>query len=402
VASAQALVKATRARLDALTKGGVQAQRAQLQALHDQAASQLTAAQDNLNVAHARLQAAQSGTLDAQRKAAQAQVDAAREKLKSDQARFEQIVSGPQDEEIQAAQDAITQAEQQAQLASQPVTQQDVEAQRALVNQAQQQVQKAQQPYTVYDLDQQQHVVAQAEAQLRARQNPYTDQDTQAAQAAVDQAQAALELARLGVRETQIVAPVDGMVLDRQVSAGALVGPTSPIVVLIPPSLEVAINVDEAQLGSVSQGQSVALQVPAYPSETFAGTVSAIAPAIDQKSRTASVRIQPKDDAGKLRPGMLAQVSIITATQPDALLVPREAIIGTPVPNGQATVITLDDGRALRTNVRLGLVNDQVVQVSSGLGAGQVVAIGNTNGLNNGDVVVPQLRSAVATTGVQQ
>ena len=374
VASAQALVKATRARLDALTNGGVQAQRAQLQALHDQAASQLTAAQDNLNVAHARLQAAQSGTLDAQRKAAQAQVDAAREKLKSDQARFEQIVSGPQDEEVQAAQDAITQAEQQAQLASQPVTQQDVEAQRALVNQAQQQVQKAQQPYTVYDLDQQQHVVAQA----------------------------ALELARLGVRETQIVAPVDGMVLDRQVSAGALVGPTSPIVVLIPPSLEVAINVDEAQLGSVSQGQSVALQVPAYPSETFAGTVSAVAPAIDQKSRTASVRIQPKDDAGKLRPGMLAQVGIITATQPDALLVPREAIIGTPVPNGQATIITLDDGRAQRTNVRLGLVSDQVVQVSSGLGAGQVVAIGNANGLNNGDVVVPQLRSAVATTGVQQ
>ena len=139
--SAQALVKATRARLDALTKGGVQAQRAQLQALHDQAASQLTAAQDNLNVAQARLQAAQSGTLDAQRKAAQAQVDAAREKLKSDQARFEQIVSGPQDEEIQAAQDAITQAEQQAQLASQPVTQQDVEAQRALVNQAQRELQ---------------------------------------------------------------------------------------------------------------------------------------------------------------------------------------------------------------------------------------------------------------------
>ena len=46
--------------------------------------------------------------------------------------------------------------------------------------------------------------------------------------------------------------------------SGALVGPTSPIVVLIPPALEVAINVDEAQLGSVSQGQSVALQVPAY------------------------------------------------------------------------------------------------------------------------------------------
>jgi len=52
--------------------------------------------------------------------------------------------------------------------------------------------------------------------------------------------------------------------------------------------------------------------------------------------------------------------------------------------------------------VQLGLVNDQVVQVSSGLSDGQVVAIGNTSGLNNGDVVVPQLRTAVAALGVQQ
>ncbi|TME44057.1 MAG: efflux RND transporter periplasmic adaptor subunit [Chloroflexi bacterium] len=395
-------MKATRARFDALTNGGVQAQRAQLQALHDQAASQLTAAQDNLNVAQARLQAAQSGTLDAQRKAAQAQVDAAREKFKSDQARMEQIVAGPQDEEVQAAQDAVTQAEQQLLLATQPATQQDMEAQRALVDQASQQLQKARLPFTAYDIDQQAHVVGQAEAQLRARQNPYTDQDVQAAQAAVDQAQAAVELAQLGVRETQVIAPVDGIVFDRQVSPGALVGPTSPIVVLIPPALEVAINVDEAQLGSVSQGQSVDLQVPAYPGQMFGGTVTAVAPAVDTKTRTASVRIRPKNDSGKLRPGMLAQVSIITATDTNALLVPREAIVGTPAANAAATVVTLDGGRAQRTSVRLGLVSDQVVQVSSGLDDGQVVAIGNANGLNNGDAVVPQLRTALATTGVQQ
>jgi HlyD family secretion protein len=401
VTSAQALVKATQARLDALTNGGVQAQRAQLQAAHDQAQSQLTAARDNLNVAVARLQAAQNGTLDAQRKASQAQVDAAREKLKSDQAHLDQINAGAQDEDLQAAQDAVTQAQQQLALAQQPVTQQDIEAQRALVNQAQQQLLKAQQPYTDYDLQQQEHVVAQAEAQLRSRQNPYTDQDLQAAQAGVDQAQAALQMAQLGIRETQIVAPIDGIVFDRQVAPGALVGPTSPIVTLIPPSLEVAINVDEAQLGSVSKGQSVSVQVPAYPDQTFTGKVSTIAPGVDQKTRTASVRIQPQDDGGKLKPGMLAQVSIITAAQTNALLIPRDAIVGTPAPNTQATVVTIDGGRAQRTTVQLGLVNDRSVQVSSGLLDGQVVAIGNANGLNNGDFVAPQLRTALAPVGVQ-
>jgi RND family efflux transporter MFP subunit len=401
VTSAQALVKATRARLDALANGGIQAQRAQLQALHDQAQSQLTAAQGNLTVAQARLDAAQNGTLDAQRKAAQAQVDAAREKLKADQARMDQVTAGPQDEEVLAAQDVIAQAQQQLLITTQPATAQDVAAQRALVEQASQQLQKAQQPFTDYDIEQQQHVVAQAAAQLSARQNPYTDQDVQAAKAGADQAQAALELAQLGVRETQIIAPVDGIVFDRQVSPGALVGPTSPIVILIPPSLEVAVNVDETQLGRVAKGQSVALQVPSYPGETFTGTVAAIAPGVDLKTRTTSVRIEPKDDGGRLRPGMLAQVSIITGTQANALLVPREAVLGSPTPNGQATIVTLDGGRAKRTAVRLGLVNDQVVEVSSGLSDGQVVAIGNASGLNNGDVVVPQMRTALAAAGAQ-
>jgi multidrug efflux pump subunit AcrA (membrane-fusion protein) len=141
--------------------------------------------------------------------------------------------------------------------------------------------------------------------------------------------------------------------------------------------------------------------VPAYPDQAFTGTVSAVAPAIDQKTRTASVRVQPQDDGGKLKPGMLAQVGIITATQSDALLVPREAVIGTPASNAQATVVVLDGGRAQRTSVTLGLVSDRSVEVKSGLNDGQVVAIGNTNGLNNGDAVVPQLRTALAPTGVQ-
>jgi HlyD family secretion protein len=99
---------------------------------------------------------------------------------------------------------------------------------------------------------------------------------------------------------------------------------------------------------------------------------------------------------------MLAQVSIVTGAQSNALLVPREALLGTPTPNGLATVVTLDGGRAERKSVRLGLVTDQSVEVTSGLVDGQVVAIGNASSLNNGDAVVPQLRTALATSGAQQ
>ncbi len=397
VAGADALVRATRARLDALKTGGIEAQRAQIQSQRDQAQSALVAAQDSLTVADARLAAAKNGTLDAQRKASQAAVAAAREKLKADRARIEQIVAGPQDEEVRAAQDAVTQAEQAVALARQPATAQDIQVQRALGDQAAQQLRKAQQPYTEYDLEQQRHVVAQAEAQVRSRQNPYTDQDLQAANAGVEQAKAAVDLAQIGIKETDVTAPVDGIVADRQVSPGALVGPTSAIVTLVPPSLEVAVNVDEAQIGHVARGETVQLQVPAYPDQPFTGVVTAVAPSVDQRSRSVSVRVQPKDDGGKLLSGMLAQVSFVTAQKPSALVIPRTAISGTPSPNAQAQVVTIDNGgKVQRAAIQLGLVTDTQAEVVSGLAEGQLVAASNAAGLNDGDIVVPQVETRTA------
>jgi hypothetical protein len=100
---------------------------------------------------------------------------------------------------------------------------------------------------------------------------------------------------------------------------------------------------------------------------------------------------------------MMAQVSIIIGSQSNVLLVPTQAVLGTPAPNSAATVVTLDGNVAHHTTVQLGLVNPSVVQVSGGLSEGQVVAVGNTGGLNNGDVVAPQMQTqtALASNGVQ-
>ena len=113
------------------------------------------------------------------------------------------------------------------------------------------------------------------------------------------------------------------------------------------------------------------------------------------------MRIQPQDPTGKLRPGMLATVGIVTASKSDALLIPRDAVVGTPTPNAAATVVALSDQRAQRLAVTLGLVSDQVVEVVSGLAEGQVVATANVNGLQTGDAVVPELRTAQAVTRVE-
>jgi RND family efflux transporter MFP subunit len=381
----QAQVKANGLRLDALRNGGVEAQRAQLQTQRDQASSQLTGAEQSLKTSEARLASINNGSRDAQIKASAAQVTAARERLKADHAHLVQLLEGPTEEDVQQAEAQLEQARQGLALAAQPSTEQDIRAQRAAVLQARLELDKAHAPFTDFDQQQQEQAVAQAEAALHKAQNPYTDDDLQAAQSSVDQAHAQLDLAVLGLKDTRILAPVDGRVSERPIAPGGTVNPQTAIVTLVPPSLEVVVNVDESQLAQIAEGQSVQLQVAAYPNQTFDGTVKAIAPTLEASSRTAAIHIAPIDDQSRLRAGMFARLSVVTATKRATLLVPREAIL-----KGDG-VMSVDGGSVRRTPVKVGLQDERFAEILSGVDEGDVVATSGLADLKDGDVVSPQV-----------
>jgi hypothetical protein len=123
---------------------------------------------------------------------------------------------------------------------------------------------------------------------------------------------------------------------------------------------------------------------------------------VDQKTRTSAVHIQAQDPQGKLKPGMLATVTVQVADQPDALVVPRNAVANNISPNTQTSVVTVDPtGHVVRTPVGIGITSTDQVQITSGLSAGQVVVTGNTGGLTDGEIVQPQIQSQV-TAGVLQ
>jgi RND family efflux transporter MFP subunit len=157
--------------------------------------------------------------------------------------------------------------------------------------------------------------------------------------------------------------------------------------------MELVVNVAESQLGQVSEGQGVQLEVTAFPQHPFAGTVTSIAPTIDAKTRTAAVRIVPRDDQHQLKAGMFARLSIITAARDNAMLVPHDAILGGTPP----AVLTIDaDHHIHKQPVQLGLQNDQVSEILSGLDDGQLVATSSLSDLNDGDVVAPQVDNRTA------
>jgi HlyD family secretion protein len=153
------------------------------------------------------------------------------------------------------------------------------------------------------------------------------------AQAIVRQRQALLEQARLELERTVIRAPVDGVVVSRNVDAGQTVAASlqAPVLFTIARDLremEVNIAVDEADVGRVREGQKVRFGVDAYPGERFSGKVTQIrkAPVTSNNVVTFSVMARVQNPELKLLPGMTASARILTEERQSVLKVPNEAL----------------------------------------------------------------------------
>jgi HlyD family secretion protein len=153
------------------------------------------------------------------------------------------------------------------------------------------------------------------------------------AKAQVGQARAALQQEETTLQYTRILSPVDGVVISRNVDVGQTVAASfqTPTLFSIAQDLtrmQIDTNVDEADIGRITVGQSVQFTVDAYPDSTFPGKVAEVrnAPTTIQNVVTYDVVVKVANPELKLKPGMTANVSIITALEKDILKVPNAAI----------------------------------------------------------------------------
>src|ERR1051326_2620106 len=118
---------------------------------------------------------------------------------------------------------------------------------------------------------------------------------------------------------------------------------------LIPPDMQVIVSIDENQLSQLQLGQSAKLSVESYPRDAFTGTVKAITPVLDPRTRTAAVQIDIPDPQNKLKPGMFAQLAIQLGQHQATIVVPREAVLKLPSVDptapAQQVVFTVTNGR---------------------------------------------------------
>lgn len=211
-----------------------------------------------------------------------------------------------------------------------------------------------------------------------------------AALSALDSAAAAASAAILPLKEMQkylqVEAPFEGVVTERMVHPGALVGPAAGALVRIEQNskLRLVIAVPESETGVVARGAAVKFRVPAFPGQTFTATVSRVARSVDPVTRTMAVEADVNNAGGALAPGMYAEVEWSGKRAKASLLVPPGAVATT---TERSFVIRVSRGKAEWVNVSKGLVVGDLVEVFGAISEGDVIVKRASDEIRNGSAV---------------
>jgi membrane fusion protein, multidrug efflux system len=211
------------------------------------------------------------------------------------------------------------------------------------------------------------------------------------AQAAVTSASAQVKMAESRLAKALMVSPMDGIVAFRGVSVGDRVenmGGNTPLFRIVDNRLlNMTVSVPSSRLARVHVGQPLVFTTDAVPGHTFTGKVMFINPAIDAASRSAQVIAEVPNDGGLLRGGSFVKGSIVLATRPNVLQVPREALLNWNVEQQAAEVFVIKGDQVEKRPVKLGVNSGASVEVVSGLAAGDQVVTRGGLGLGQGDRV---------------
>lgn len=201
------------------------------------------------------------------------------------------------------------------------------------------------------------------------------------AKAELGQARARRDAAEAELSKTVISAPFNGIIAEVNVEVGEWVTPSPPLLtsppvidLIDPTSIFVSAPMDEVDSGAIRAGLAVKLTVDSRPGETFAGTVSRVAPyVLDQEAQNRTLEIEISIDdaevAASLLPGTSADAEVILEKRSLVLRIPTSALL-----RGR-TVLVLTDGRLVEREVRLGLRNWQFAEVLNGLALGERVVV---------------------------
>jgi RND family efflux transporter MFP subunit len=233
-------------------------------------------------------------------------------------------------------------------------------------------------------------VVAGNDVTLAERTADASRSQVVAAEQGIEAARQALNAVRDMEGYLRVTAPFAGVVTERNVHPGALVGPSSgesavALLRLVDTNrLRLVVPVPEAYTSEVPAGAMIAFVVAAHPTESFSGNVARVAQAVDVRTRTMAVEVDVANKDGRLAPGMFCQVRWPVRRSRPSLFVPSGSVAST---TDRTFVIRIRGGKTEWVDVKTGLTSGPLVEVFGDLKAGDEVAERGTDELRPGTEV---------------
>jgi len=254
----------------------------------------------------------------------------------------------------------------------------------------------------------------QAEAQLAAARSTYegmkqaaetpgaiagneliqAEKQVDAAKSLLNSRQQAGKAAESAVRSLQdllaylkISAPFEGVVTDRMVHPGALVGPGNDVALLLIQQvshLRLVVPVPEEDVSGIVNGASVPFQVPTWPERSYSGTIARVSRALDQKTRTMAVELDVMNRDGSLAPGMYPTIKWPVRRARPALFAPKTSVVTT---TERTFVIRDRSGQAEWVDVKKGVTEGDLVEVIGSLKPGDMIVRRATDEMREGTPV---------------
>ena len=170
----------------------------------------------------------------------------------------------------------------------------------------------------------------------------------------------------------ELTAPFEGVITERNVHPGSLVGPSTGALLRIEQvaRLRLTVPVPEAYVGAIAKGTQVEFRVSAFPDQTFQGVIARPAHSLDMKTRSMLVELDVNNPKQLLAPGMFAEVQWPVSRSQASLFVPRTAVVRT---SERQFVVRVRNGVAEWVDVRRGELNGDVIEVFGDLREGDIV-----------------------------
>lgn len=208
-------------------------------------------------------------------------------------------------------------------------------------------------------------------------------------QSQMEQVENALENVKIQKENMVLTSPITGVVSSVSAVEGQLAGSTPLVTVVDINRLELELQVGEAYIKGLKEGQEMQVTIPAVTEKEFTGVITNIAPQIDIRTKAYPVTVEIDNYDQAVKGGMYGEVQLVVDRKEDVIVIPQYAVIDT---EQGAAVFVVEEGQAKMKMVEVGLTLGNQAEITAGLKENEVLIVEGQYAVKDGTLVSPTLR----------